>query len=130
MLILSIRTDKPEAELGLFNNQDRLKYITWPAHKELSATVHTKIKELLSSINKELKDIEGLVIYKGPGSFTGLRIVVTVANTLAYALEIPIVGTLGEHWLKSGIERLLSQENDEVILPFYGAEPHITKPKK
>ena len=33
MLLLTIRTDKPEAELGLFDSDTKLAYFTWPAHR-------------------------------------------------------------------------------------------------
>jgi hypothetical protein len=43
MIILTIRTDKPESEIGLFNNKDKLAYEVWQAHRELAETVHKKI---------------------------------------------------------------------------------------
>src|SRR5882757_3482483 len=106
MLIITLRTDKPEAELGLYDNTEQLIYETWPAHRELAETLHTKIDELLKGRQKELHDIEGIVIFKGPGSFTGLRIGLTVANALAYSLDVPIVATEEPNWLEHGLERL------------------------
>jgi tRNA threonylcarbamoyladenosine biosynthesis protein TsaB len=130
MLILSIRTDKPEAELGLFNNNKPLNYIKWPAHRELSSTIHLKLKDLLSSQNLALKDLEGLVVFKGPGSFTGLRIGLSVANSLSYAIGIPIVGHSDSDWIGKGVAGLLDNKNEEIVLPEYGALPHITKQRK
>jgi tRNA threonylcarbamoyladenosine biosynthesis protein TsaB len=40
-----------------------------------------------------MHDIEGVVCFKGPGSFTGLRIGLTVGNALAYAQNIPVVAS-------------------------------------
>ena len=129
MLILTIRTDKPEAELGLFEGDMKLAYETWQAHRELSDTIHLKIDQLLTSQQKTLADVEALVTFRGPGSFTGLRIGLSVANALADGLRVSIVGAMGEDWLRSGIERLQNGENDHVVLPEYGAPVHITQPK-
>ncbi len=130
MLILTIRTDKPEAEIGLFDDHTKLAYQTWPAHRELSNTIHTKMKQMLTSQNKDLADIRGIICFEGPGSFTGLRIGITVADTFAYGLEVPIVATMGEDWTRQGIDRLASGQDDRIALPHYGAPVHITQPRK
>lgn len=55
-----------------------------------------RVLELLDNLLKEhtltLTDIAALEVVEGPGSFTGLRVGVSVANTLAKALNIPING--------------------------------------
>ena len=129
MLILTIRTDNPEAEIGLYDDEKQLAYETWQAHRELSNTIHIKVKELLASQGKELKDVQGIVCFQGPGSFTGLRIGITVADTLAYGLDIPIVAAT-DSWIEQGIKRLKAGENDRIALPHYGAPVHITQQKK
>ncbi len=130
MKILAIRTDKPEAELYLYNGQKQLAELKWQAHRELSDTIHLKIQQILDKSSIKLEELDGLIIFRGPGSFTGLRIGATVANTLAYAYSIPIIGSLGPDWLKSGIQKLLAGQNDKIAVPEYGAEPNITKPVK
>lgn len=129
MLILTIRTNKPEAELGLFEDDKQLTYETWQAHRELSDTIHLKIEEVLKSQQKSLSDLDGLVAYLGPGSFTGLRIGLSVANALADGLHSPIVGAQTDDWVKLGCKRLQNGENDRVALPEYGAPVHITPQK-
>lgn len=130
MLVLTIRTDKPESEIGLFNGGEQLVYITWEAHRRLAETLHTKILEALKSQNREVSNIQGIIIYKGPGSFTGLRIGISVANALAYSLNVPIVGVTSEQWIKSGYGELLLGTADKIALPEYGAPIHITTQKK
>jgi tRNA threonylcarbamoyladenosine biosynthesis protein TsaB len=129
MLILTIRTDKPEAEVGLFDGGSKLAYSTWPAHRQLAETIHLKVKELLESQNRSLADLDGLVVFKGPGSFTGLRIGLSVANALAYGLRIPIVSVTGANWLEKGSRAIKQGQDEQIILPKYGAPPHITLPK-
>lgn len=130
MLILAIRTDKPEAEIGLFDGKNKLTYETWQAHRQLAETIHTKIEALLKSRDKDWHDIEGVVCYQGPGSFTGLRIGLTVGNAIAYGLEVPIVAEQKADWVQVGISRLIKGESDELALPYYGSPPHITEQKK
>ena len=130
MLILTIRSDNPEAEVGLYDGQTKLEYQKWPAHRELAVTLHKKIDQLLQAQNKALNDLEAIVCFQGPGSFTGLRIGLTVADTLAYALKIPVVATMGEDWIKDGVNKIESGQNDRIALPHYGAPVHITQQKK
>lgn len=129
MLILTIRTDKPDAEIGMFNDGAKLAYSTWPAHRQLAETIHLKINELLSSQGHDLNDLAGLVVFKGPGSFTGLRIGLSVANALAYGLRIPIVAVTGANWLEEGNRAIKQGKDEQIALPEYGSPPHITLPK-
>lgn len=130
MLVLTIRTDKPEVEIGLFVDSSELINKKWEAHRHLAETLHTEIKAILESQKKDWTDIQAVVCYEGPGSFTGLRIGLAVANSLAYSLNIPTVGTTGDNWQKIGIKDLKQGKNIRVVKPNYGADAHITKPKK
>lgn len=130
MIILTLRTDKPVAEIALFDDSTKLAEINWQAHRTLADTIHLKIKDLLDNLSLELNNLQGLVAYKGPGSFTGLRIGLTVANTLSQSLQLPIVSTSGSSWQKEGIKRLQNGLNDKITLPEYGAGAKTTKPKK
>ena len=130
MLILTLRTDKPEAEVGLYTDHGQLAYEAWQAHRELGQTIHAKVHDLLASVGKDWADIGGIVGFQGPGSFTGLRIGLTVANALASGLAVPAVGAKGDDWIAEGVGRLLRGEADAQVLPEYGSEAHITSPRK
>lgn len=130
MLILTIKTDQPEAEVSLCKDGKELQHVKWQAHKQLSETIHKQIKKILEAENKDWSDLEGIVCFKGPGSFTGLRIGLTVGDTLAMSLKIPVVSTTGKGWIKKGILRIQNGEDEKVALPEYGAPVHITKPRK
>jgi tRNA threonylcarbamoyladenosine biosynthesis protein TsaB len=129
MIIISIRTDAPEAEVGLFEDAIQLGYKKWAAHRQLSSTIHLTIKDLLTKQTIALADIQGIIVFQGPGSFTGLRIGISVANALAYGLKVPIVSRSGDDWLKQGLIGLLAGQNQQLILPEYGAPVHITQQK-
>ena len=130
MNILVIRTDKPEAEIGLYDGKTQLAYVTWMAHRQLAETIHQKIADMLATQNKQLQDVAGIVCFEGPGSFTGLRIGLTVANALAMGLAVPIVATQEPGWIDAGIQKLLGGTNEYPVLPYYGADVHITQQKK
>lgn len=50
------------------------------------------IMELLKTENLKLKTLQGIEVETGPGSFTGIRIGVSVANALGFSLGIPVNG--------------------------------------
>lgn len=130
MVILTIRTDSPEAEIGLYDGHERLAYETWHAHRELSVQLHRKVENLIKGKGFTLHDLQGIACFAGPGSFTGLRIGITAADTYAYGLTIPIVAAKGNDWIETAVNRLENGENDTIALPEYGAPVHITQPKK
>ena len=130
-MILALRTDKPIAELYLANSgTGAIIPYHWEAHRQLADTIHHEIEAILHANNQDWRAISGIIVYKGPGSFTGLRIGITVANTLAYASSIPIVGASGDNWLQDGMSALSSGSNEKLILPEYGGQVHITENKK
>ncbi len=130
MNILTIRTDKLDSEIGFFKDATQIGYDAWPAHRHLAETIHTRIKDLLSENDTTIQQIDALVIYRGPGSFTGLRIGISLANALASSRSIPIVGESGDSWIETGIKQLLNQYNNRQVTPLYGGDPHITQPRK
>jgi tRNA threonylcarbamoyladenosine biosynthesis protein TsaB len=128
-MILLLDTSTPVCRLTLVNDEHTTNH-EWEANRDLAHGLLGYLKEKLAEAGKGWTDITGIVAYKGPGSFTGLRIGLTVLNTLTRAEHIPIVGTSGEAWQQEGIARLIASENDEIVLPEYGGEPHITTPRK
>jgi tRNA threonylcarbamoyladenosine biosynthesis protein TsaB len=130
MIILTLRTDKPEAEIGLYSGQEQIHYETWQAHRELAETIHKKLSEILNKSSIDKDEINGIICYEGPGSFTGLRIGLTVANTIAYSQSIPIVTKAGPNWQEEGIKDLLAGKNEKIVIPKYGSDAKTTIPRK
>lgn len=130
MIVLTIRTNNPQAELGLYDGPRQIGQISWQAHKTLTVTIHQKLQEMLGHADKHPDDIEAVVAFKGPGSFTGLRIGLSVANALAYSYEVPIVSCSGDDWIKDGINLLSSGQNHKVALPEYGGPALTSSPSK
>lgn len=125
-MILTIRTDTPIAQLSVMQNGQAVADETWEAGRQLAQDLLLRIDSLVKKTGAGWSDIEGVAVFSGPGSFTGLRIGVTVANTIAYARSVPIAGCGGEKWQAECLARLASGESDGIVLPVYGAEPNIT----
>jgi tRNA A37 threonylcarbamoyladenosine modification protein TsaB len=128
-MILALRSDKPEAELYLFNDGKKIAEIKWEAHRELADTLLSKIKEILVNNNVADNEITGIIMHTGEGSFTGLRIGTTVANAMSYSLGVPIVATEGDNWISEGLGKITSSKPGDLVVPKYNAEPNISQPK-
>jgi len=102
----------------------------WEAGRELAKHLLGYVEGLLRSHDRTWKDVDGLGVFRGPGSFTGLRIGLTVCNTLSDSLVIPIVGETGDAWQDHALQRLENGENDHIVMPEYGGDAHITTPRK
>jgi len=128
-MILAIRTDQPTAELYLFDKNSKLDSYSWLAHRSLASNILEKIEQILAKNNSNLQSLTGILVFTGEGSFTGLRIGTTVANTLAYSLSVPVAKAKSSDWLDKGIKKLATQKTGIYVLPEYSSEPNITKPK-
>ncbi len=99
--------------------------------RDMARDILTFLEESLTKIEKKYEDLTAIGFFAGPGSFTGLRIGASVANTLADGLNIPIVAiSKDEDWRKLAEEQLKNGENDKIAVPFYGRGANITKPRK
>lgn len=128
-MIVLLDTSSPVCKLGIVVDAN-IVWHEWEAHRELAHGLLQYIVTTLEQYNETLAGLTGIAVYKGPGSFTGLRIGLTVANTLADSKHIPIIGESGENWYNSALVRLRANENDQIVMPEYGGEAHITKPRK
>lgn len=128
-MILLLDTSTPVCKI-YWKDGDTITQSTWEANRELADKLIGHLRAQLRERGTTWDDISGIGIYRGPGSFTGLRIGHTVMNTIADDKMIPIVGTIGDHWVDEAILRLEHGENDNLVMPLYGREANITTPKK
>lgn len=128
-MIILLDTSTPVCRLTVVNDNQYIEY-EWQADRQLAHGLLRWLTDRLADNNAELRDITGIGVYLGPGSFTGLRIGITVLNTLSDSLKVPIVGGTGDVWAKDVVDRLSRGENDHIALPFYGNDAHITTPRK
>ena len=92
MKILAIDTSNDTLGIALVNEEKVIgEYIT-NIKKNHSVRVMPAIERLMVDCEMKPADLEKIVVAKGPGSYTGVRIGVTIAKTLAISLGIPLVG--------------------------------------
>lgn len=127
-MILLLDTSTPTAKLTLID--DVQHSYEWQAERELAHGLLRWLEEKMDEQSKSWRDVTGIGAFEGPGSFTGLRIGLTVLNTLADSLHVPIVGGSGESWQQVAIRRLENGDNDHIVVPHYGGNANITKPRK
>ncbi len=90
--ILSIETATQVCSVSLSNN-GRLVDSVFSNEPNMHATALTVfIQELLDKTGLTFQDLAAVSVSMGPGSYTGLRIGVSAAKGLCYALDIPLIG--------------------------------------
>ena len=92
----------------------------WQADRDLAKGLLGYLDKKLNDNGRDWAGVAALGVFEGPGSFTGLRIGITVMNTIAYAQNIPIVGGRGEKWQDDIISKLNTGADEKIVLPFCG----------
>jgi tRNA threonylcarbamoyladenosine biosynthesis protein TsaB len=92
MKTLLIETSTNNCSVGLASGNELLTVVEQSGKRQHSEFLNVFIQEALKKTGWNLQEIEGVAVGKGPGSYTGLRIGVSTAKALCYALEIPLVG--------------------------------------
>jgi tRNA threonylcarbamoyladenosine biosynthesis protein TsaB len=92
MILLAIDTSTDRAAVALADEVGGLHVDTIDSGRRHGRDLIPRLKGLLTSSGVELKDIGAIAVGLGPGSYTGLRVGVTAAKTLAYATEAVLVG--------------------------------------
>ena len=128
-MIVLLDTSTPTCQLTLVEGDERF-VAEWQAERQLAKGLHAWLRDRLTEHGKTWADIEGIGVFRGPGSFTGLRIGLTVLNTLADSLSVPIVGEEGSEWQDRALERLRAGQNDRIVLPHYDRDANITTQRK
>ena len=93
MKILGIDTSTKFCNLGLIEDEDILiEYTINGLKKKHSSILVPAIRDLLKTIDLKMEEISGIAVSIGPGSFTGLRIGLSVAKGLSYSCSLPLLG--------------------------------------
>jgi tRNA threonylcarbamoyladenosine biosynthesis protein TsaB len=122
MILIIDTTDRNIIKLGLVNEKSD-KGIEW-FEKETdkqSEDLLIFIDSILKDRGLKLNNIKVILVNIGPGSFTGVRVGVTVANTLSWSLNIPVFGYRNDE-IKIAVDNLKNIRNkkfSKIVLPYY-----------
>lgn len=92
MLTLAIDSSGNTGVLALARDSEILCEHHFHSRMTLLRRIVPNIERMLTDAGHEIAEVGGIAVGLGPGSFTGLRIGVTVAKSIAYSLSKPIVG--------------------------------------
>jgi tRNA threonylcarbamoyladenosine biosynthesis protein TsaB len=91
VLTLALTTSSTQGSICLGRDEVILKNESWQKKTSHSETITLALQKVLSESRISLSQIKLIVCSQGPGSFTGLRVGLSVARSLSYCLQIPII---------------------------------------
>lgn len=106
MISLFIDTHQ-STNLAIFQDKKLLKQVSSTELKQ-STIIMPLLNNLLNQLDLEVNDITEIIVVNGPGSFTGVRLGVTIAKTIAFCLNISIkcINSLSVKAISDGFEHL------------------------
>ncbi len=99
MKILSINTSTPSGSVALTREGCIVEEMNLNIERTHSETILPVIDRVLRDGGVGLEEVDGIAVTAGPGSFTGLRVGISIAKGLAWALGKPVVGVSTLHAL-------------------------------
>ncbi|MCL1948124.1 MAG: tRNA (adenosine(37)-N6)-threonylcarbamoyltransferase complex dimerization subunit type 1 TsaB [Turicibacter sp.] len=92
MCVLAIDTSNKTLSVALVQGNDLLGQMTEETKNNHSVRLMPVIEGLFLECALKPENVECIVVAEGPGSYTGIRIGVTIAKTLAWTLNVPLIG--------------------------------------
>ena len=114
MKIAAFDTSSKALTLAILEDETLLAQMTLNIKKNHSITLMPAIDFLMNSLDMKPKDLDRIVVAQGPGSYTGLRIAVATAKTLAHTLKIELVGV-------SSLLALVPEQVEGLVIPIVDA---------
>lgn len=114
-ILLHIETSTSYCSVALSKEKEILSARVSEPQNEHAALLTTFIQDCVRDAGMELAQLDAIVVGKGPGSYTGLRIGVSSAKGLAYALDKPLIAVCPLHAMATQMQKT------HPGLPFYCA---------
>jgi tRNA threonylcarbamoyl adenosine modification protein YeaZ len=89
---LAIDTSTDFASIALSHEGSIIAEITWNAAQKHTVELVPNVERMLNQMKVDRKSLGAIFVAKGPGSFNGLRVGMSTAKGLAFALNIPLIG--------------------------------------
>lgn len=111
-MLLAIDTSTSQASVALVDRGVVLAELNWEVGQRHSTELFARLTWLLQSRDISMLALDGIAVAVGPGSFNGLRVAVTTAKSLAFALDVPLYGhatldVIGWGAAAAGVERTI-----------------------
>src|SRR5437879_900652 len=90
--ILALDTSTAAMSIAIIEQGQLVQETHIHADRTHSLYLMPMIQELIKTVGMKLSDLSAIAVGVGPGSYTGVRIGVTAAKTLAWTLKLPIIG--------------------------------------
>lgn len=87
MISLCMDSAYKQLVLGLYKDKELIHGVAIEAFKKQSETIFVELNRILEESNLDYKDIDRVVITDGPGSYTGIRIAMTIAKVLCTTMN-------------------------------------------
>ena len=87
MVTVLLDSSNTNLSVGIAKDNLLLEYISYEAWQRQSEYMIVELNKLLEKHNIQKEDIKEVIVAKGPGSYTGVRIAITIAKTIAVALD-------------------------------------------
>ena len=114
MKIAAFDTSSKALTLAILEDETLLAQMTLNIKKNHSITLMQAIDFLTNSLDMKPTDLDRIVVAQGPGSYTGLRMAVATAKTLAHTLKIELVGV-------SSLLALVPEQAEGLVIPIMDA---------
>lgn len=110
--ILCIDSSTEACSVAVLNKQSDIHKIFMLAPREHTMKILPTVEQVINEAQLSLSDIDVIVYGRGPGSFTGVRIGISVAQGLAFGLDIKMVGV---STLQAMAQEALAKDNSESV---------------
>ncbi len=91
-MLLAIDSSTDSASLALVQDGQLLAELTWRCGRNHTIQLLPQLVRLLHQVGGGIESLSGIIVARGPGSFNGLRVGISIAKGLAFSRGIPIVG--------------------------------------
>ncbi|MCF0116707.1 MAG: tRNA (adenosine(37)-N6)-threonylcarbamoyltransferase complex dimerization subunit type 1 TsaB [Bacilli bacterium] len=130
MISLFLDSSNVDLSIAIADDEHIIDEISYEAWQRQSELMIPELDKILTKNNVSRQDIKDVVVSIGPGSYTGVRIALTIAKVIAVALNVPVFAISSLHAMKDENKKSIClinarsarsyvgvYEGDKVIIP-------------